>query len=316
MNAFAIAAGLALVVVASILYLALYFRWERRETGGSAYFRRSPAERLALKRQIAWYSLPAKPLVHLLAIVNRRRASMPVFEYSGVCGPPRVSSAAVFERAAKYVPQPEDVFVATQMRSGTTWMQQLVYQIVTRGRGGFETPDRSHLYAISPWLDALDSVSIEDAPLVGEPPVRIVKTHLPAELCPFAAHAKYIYVARHPVRCFASIVDFNRTLLGPLTPPIATLADWFCSDRMYWLPWPRHVDGWWRLMQQHGNVLFIHFERMVSDFAAVRDAVTAFLGCALSADEKRRVDERCSLRYMKAHEASFEMAPPTMFWVR
>jgi hypothetical protein len=134
-------------------------------------------------------------------------------------------------------------------------------------------------------------------------------------LCPYAPHAKYIYVARHPVRCFASIVDFNRTLLGPLLPPVMTLAEWFCSDRMYWLPWPRHVDGWWRWAEQRDNVLFVHYEAMTDDFAAVRDAVSRFLGCALTAEEKRRVDERCSFRYMKAHETSFEMAPPTMFSV-
>jgi hypothetical protein len=221
----------------------------------------------------------------------------------------------VFERASKYVPRPEDVFVATQMRSGTTWMQQLVYQIVTRGTGDFDVPERSHLYAISPWIDALDSVSMEDAPLVGAPRVRVVKTHLPTQLCPYAPHAKYIYVARHPVRCFASIVDFNRTLSGPLTPQVATLAGWFCSDRMYWLPWPRHVDGWWRWADEHDNVLFVHFEQMASDFPAVRDAVAGFLGCALTVEEKRRIDERCGFRYMQAHEASFEMAPPTMFSV-
>src|SRR5262245_3140265 len=170
MSGLGIAVVVAGVLVASALYLALYFRWERRETGGSAYFRRSPAERRALKRRIVWYSLPAKPVVYLLSTINRKRA-MPAFEYQGVCGPPRVSSAEIFERAAQYAPQPEDVFVATQMRSGTTWMQQLVYQIVTRGNGHFDVPERSHLYAISPWIDALDSVSMEDAPLVGEPRV-------------------------------------------------------------------------------------------------------------------------------------------------
>lgn len=223
----------ASVLIASALYLALYLRWERTETGGARYFTRSAAERLALNRRIRWYSLPAKPLVHLLALIGRKRSTMPAFEYAGACGPPKLSSPEAFERAAHYAPRPEDVFVATQMRSGTTWMQQLVYQIVTRGDGELDARGRGHLYTVSPWIDALAGVAVDEAPLVGETPVRIIKTHLPAALCPYAAHAKYIYVARHPVRCFASIVDFNRVLLGPLLPPIATLANWFCSDRMY-----------------------------------------------------------------------------------
>jgi len=305
----------ASVLVASALYLVLYLRWEHGETRAARYFTRSAAERLALKRRIRWYSLPARPLVHLLALLGRKRSTMPTFEYAGVCGPPKLSSAEVFERAANYAPRPEDVFVATQMRSGTTWMQQLVFQVVTRGGGELDARGRGHLYAISPWIDVLAGVAIDEAPLVGEQPVRIIKTHLPAALCPYAAHARYIYVARHPVRCFASIVDFNRALLGPLLPPIANLADWFCSDRMYWSPWPRHVDGWWRWAEQRGNVLFVHYEAMAADFGAVRDTVAAFLGYTLTPGEKRRIDEKCSFGYMQAHEASFEMASPTMFSV-
>ena len=220
MSVFGAAIVGASVLIASALYLALYLRWERSETGGAGYFTRSAEERRALKRRIRWYSLPAKPLVYLLALIGRKRSTMPAFEYAGVCGPPKLSSAEVFERAANYAPRPEDVFVATQMRSGTTWMQQLVYQIVTRGDGELDARGRGHLYAVSPWIDALASVSIDEAPLVGETPVRIIKTHLPTALCPYAPHAKYIYVARHPVRCFMSIVDFNRALLGPLLPPI------------------------------------------------------------------------------------------------
>ncbi|TMG81780.1 MAG: sulfotransferase domain-containing protein [Betaproteobacteria bacterium] len=201
------------------------------------------------------------------------------------------------------------------MRSGTTWMQQLVYEIVTRGQGDLSDRGHGHLYATSPWIDGVNSVRLERAPLVGQRPTRIIKSHLPTVLCPFSEQAKYIYVARHPVSCFASIVDFNRSMLGPFLPPITTLVDWFCSDRMYWLPWPRHVDGWWRWADGRDNVLFVHYEEMKNDFAAVRDRIARFLGYVLTADEERRIDEKCSFRYMKDHEELFEMAPPTMFSV-
>ena len=306
---------LVVLCVASLLYLGLYLRWVGQQTSGMAYYGRSLAEREALKRRIARRSLPIVPLVRLLALLNRTRSIMPTFEYEGVCGPPKVSSKDVFERAKKYQPQPEDVFVVTQMRCGTTWMQQLVFQIVTRGRGDFGDQDHRHLYAVSPWIDAVDSVSLQDAPLVGEKPTRIIKSHLPTVLCPYSQCAKYIYVARHPVSCFASIVDFNRLLVGPLLPPVSTLADWFCSDRMYWLPWPRHVSGWWEWAESRDNVLFVHFETMKRDFGAVRDQVAGFLGYALTPEEERRIDEKCSFQYMQDREAFFETAPPTMFSV-
>ena len=85
---------------------------------------------------------------------------------------------------------------------------------------------------------------------------------------------------------------------------------------MYWLPWPRHVHGWWRWAQERPNVLFLHFEDMKRDLPAVVDRVAQFLGCALTPAERHRVTERSSFEYMHAHEEFFEMAPPTMFSVR
>jgi hypothetical protein len=304
-----------LLIVAALQYLVWYQRWESRHTSGMAYYGKPLAERRALKERIRWYSFLALPIVKLLALVNQKQATMPVFEYEGVCGPPTVSSPAIFARAKNYQPQPEDVFVATQMRCGTTWMQQVVYEIVNRGEGDFTDTGHGHLYATCPWIDASNSVSMENAPLVGKNPIRIIKTHLPTSLCPYSEQAKYIYVTRHPVSCFASIVDYNRTLLGPLMPTMEILVGWFCSDRMYWLPWPKHVAGWWQWAQNRKNVLFIHFEDMKADFAVVLDTVAGFLDYQLTADEKQRITEKCSFKYMKDHEELFEMSPPNMFSV-
>jgi hypothetical protein len=310
-------AGVLLVTFAAaayVGYLGWYLWWEGRQTAGLAYYGRSVADRRALKRRIRLFSRPALPAVRALARASQESRTMPTFEFEGVSGPPRVSSPEVFARAKAYEPRPGDVFVATQMRCGTTWMQQIVYSVLTRGQGDFDGHQR-HLYTLSPWIDATTTVSIEEAPRVGEPPSRIIKTHLPADLCPRGRQAKYIYVARHPVSCFASIVEFNRSMLGPLLPSVDRLVDWYCSDRMYWRPWPAHVAGWWERAERDDNVLFVHFEEMARDFAAVRDRVARFLGCELTVDEARRVDRQCSFEYMKRHEESFEMAPPSMFSV-
>jgi hypothetical protein len=310
------AAVLALLLfVGSVAYLSWYFRWEAAHTSGMAYFGKPILERRRIKRRIRRYSRPILPLVRLVAIANRPRLAMPAFEYEGVFGPPKVSSPEVFARAKAYQPRLEDVFVVTQMRCGTTWMQQVIFQIVTRGQGDLSDAGHGHLYAMSPWIDALHCVTVEGAPLVGRPPTRIIKTHLPIELCPYGELAKYVYVTRHPVSCFASIVDYNRSLLGPLMPSVTVLADWFCSDRMYWLPWPRHVVGWWKWAQSRPNVLFVHFEEMIRNFSGVVDRLERFLNVTLSDDERRLVAEKCSFAYMKAHEELFEMATPTMFSV-
>ncbi len=306
---------LLLFLIADLFYLVWYQRWEMENTSGMAYYGKTLPERRALKERIRWYSWFAFPIVRLMAFINRKQAKMPVFEFDGVYGPPYVSSPEIFRDATHYVPQGEDVFVATQMRCGTTWMQNIVYEIVNRGAGNLSDTGDGHLYAVCPWIDARNSVSMGKAPLVGEKPVRIIKTHLPTRLCPYSPQAKYIYVTRHPVSCFASIVDFNRTMLGPLMPDIQTLSAWFCSDRMYWLPWPHHVEGWWDWAQQRDNVLFIHFEDMKGRFPEILEDVAQFLGYQLTVEEKRHITQKCSFEYMKEHEELFEMSPPNMFSV-
>jgi hypothetical protein len=309
--------ALVLLLIAGFQYLAWYQRWENRNTVGMAYYGKTLMERRALKKRIRWYVWPVLPLVKVLALGNKQHGTMPGFEYGGgVFGPPKVSSPEVFERAKSYRPRSEDVFVATQMRCGTTWMQQVVYEIVNRGKGDLSDKGHGHLYAVCPWIDAVNSVSLEDAPLVGEKPTRIIKTHLPTRLCPYSEHAKYIYVARHPVSCFASVVDYNRTLLGPFMPDLDKMVEWFCSNRMYWLPWPEHVEGWWQWAQSRQNVLFVHYEEMITDFSAVLECVASFLGYNdLTVDEKQRIATKCSFKYMQENEELFEMSPPNMFSV-
>jgi hypothetical protein len=223
-----------------------------------------------------------------------------------------ICSPRTFAAARRYEPRPEDVFVATQMKCGTTWMQQIVYEAVCRGRGDLGDDGHRHLYAASPWLESKGSVSMEDAPLVGARPTRIVKTHLPAELCPYGERARYVYVLRHPVSCFASCVDFLRAGMGPAAPDRAGLLDWFCSERMWWGPWPDHADGWWR-WRERGNVLFLHYEAMKRDLAGAVRRVSDFLGLDLDARELAAVVEKSDYGWMKEHEERFEMHPPSPF---
>jgi aryl sulfotransferase len=167
------------------------------------------------------------------------------------------------------------------------------------------------MYALSPWIESRSSVSMERAPRVGPRGDRIIKTHFGVKLCPYAESARYIYVTRHPVACFASCVDFVRMLGGPLAPPLPELVDWFCSDAMWWRSWPEHVDGWWQWQLERPNVLFVHYEAMLDDLPAAVEQVSKFLEVDLLPAEHAEVVRKSGYDYMKAHEEVFEMSPPS-----
>lgn len=295
-----------------LIYFSVVLRWEDERTVGLEYYGLRPAERDRFKRALRAHARFLAPLLRLGGRFIRIDFRKVRFQYRGVSGPSGSCSVGTFAAAANYQPRPEDVFVATQMKCGTTWMQHIVYEVVGRGRGDLVATGTT-LYSQSCWLEGRKSVSIDRAPLLGgDRPARIIKTHLPAQLCPADPAARYIYVARHPVACFASCVDFVTTNVGSLAPGLAAFEAWFTDpDLMWWGTWPAHVAGWWARAERDGNVLVVLFEDMKKDLRAVVRQVAAFLGVApLSDPELELVAEKCGFTYMQTHQDLFEMHPP------
>ena len=85
----------------------------------------------------------------------------------------------------------DDIVIATWGKSGTTWMQQIVGQLV------LGAPDGIAAHRDSPWLDMrihpLDDML---ADLEARKHWRFLKTHLPVDALVFSPSAKYIYVGR------------------------------------------------------------------------------------------------------------------------
>jgi len=294
-----------------LFYLAAVFAWGDQKTQGLNYYGLPLADREKFKRALRRNSVLLFPILRFLSKTSNFKFQSASFTVKGVAGPKGTCSAASFEQALAAAPQAGDVFVATQMKCGTTWMQHVIYEVLQRGDGKL-VENGEALYSQCPWIEASKSVPLDDAPRIGtEHPSRVIKTHLPTKICPYSEDAKYIYVVRHPVSCFASCVDFVATNVGAFAPPLGVTEEWFCSDEMWWGPWTDHVDGWWKWSEQRDNVLFVTFEDMKRDLRAVVLEVAAFLQMApLSDEEVDRVVEKCGFKYMKEHSAAFEMHPP------
>lgn len=305
-------AALAALYIAWSVYLAVVLKWEDERTAGLSYYGLPPAEREAFKRRLRLHARLLSPVLWLngrLVTLDFRKIRI---VHKGVSAPAGTCSAESFERAEAYQPRPEDIFVVTQMKCGTTWMEHVVYEVLNRGSGNLVESGIT-LYSVAPWLEGRRSVPVDHAPLHGsERPSRIIKTHLPAQLCPVSGEARYIYVARHPVSCFASCMDFVATNVGAMAPGMAAYEEWFCSrDLMWWGTWPDHVRGWWERAAAAPNVLYMFFEDMKRDLPAAVRQVAEFLKVKpLSETELARAVEKCGFSYMQRHQVNFEMHPP------
>ncbi len=299
-----------------LVYVLGFMIWVETQSRGDRYFARPLGERRQFVRLLRAHARYICPMFEIISRLIRLK-KIPAFKYQGVSGPLMMMSKKSFARTKQYSPQPEDIFIATQMKCGTTWMQQIVFEILCKGDGDLSDQGFRHMYALSPWIETSPNASVpmKRAPLVGERQNRIIKTHMPAQLIPHSDLSKYIYVTRHPVSCFASCVDFIHLLAGPLAPKREDLLDLYCSDEMWWMSWPDHVESWWQRSQQYSNVLFVHYEDLKRDLPAMLKSIAKFMNVDLSPAQLEKIAFKSSFEYMKEHEAHFEMFSPNVFSV-
>lgn len=312
MTALVLLAGLVAFLLFQWIALGAAIAWGQEQTRGGRYFAWPLERRRRFRATLRWQARILGPILQLFRPFSTFDFGRAGFRVRGLTGPWGNCAPRSFESAFDYAPRAEDVIVASPMKAGTTWMLQLVHEVLCRGRGDLVETGRA-LHAVVPWLEGTRTVPVSDAPLVGaERPARIIKTHLPASHCPLATQARYIVVTRHPVATFASCVDFVRQNAWPYAPTLAQCEAWFTSDElMWWGPWPSHVQGWWEWAASAPNVLFVHYEEMQADLPGIAARVAALLGLApLTAEELAAISRKCALAYMREHAEAFEMHPP------
>ena len=85
----------------------------------------------------------------------------------------------------------DDIVIATYGKSGTTWMQQMIAQMLSGGDPSLSVSE------MSPWLDLRVPPKQVKLPVVeAQTHRRFVKTHLPVDALVFSPKAKYIYIGR------------------------------------------------------------------------------------------------------------------------
>lgn len=106
----------------------------------------------------------------------------------------------------------EDVFVVTYPKSGTTWMQEIIWQIYNNG----ETTSKN-IFERVPFLEFSTSPRLgEFADIAKVPSPRLIKSHLPYSIIPKGSSdgtkCKYIYIARNPKDVAVSYFHFTVSL--------------------------------------------------------------------------------------------------------
>lgn len=208
----------------------------------------------------------------------------------------------------------DDIVISTYAKSGTTWMQQIIAQLLFNGAEGLEVAE------MSPWIDLRVPPKEVKLPAVeAQTHRRFLKTHLPVDALVFSDKAKYIYIGRdgrdvvwslynHHLNANAAWYDALNNAPGrvgpPIDPPCAEIdqyfRDWLKKDGFpFWSLW-ENVRTWWAV-RNLPNVLMVHFANLKTDMPAEIRRIAEFIGAPIDESQWQTILRQCSFDYMKAN---------------
>jgi hypothetical protein len=191
-------------------------------------------------------------------------------------------------------PRPDDVYLASYARSGTTWLQMILYQLTTDGSMDFE-----HITGPIPYFER---ALMQGRDLSRLPSPRIFKTHLRYGNLPKGPY-KRIYIARNGKDVLVSCYYFFRAH-SSFKGSFDEFFYRFMAGNVQSGSWFRHVAEW----SEHAadsNVLFLRYEDLVTDFERTLERIAAFVERPLSKEKFASIAERCSFPFMKKYEDKF-----------
>jgi len=209
-----------------------------------------------------------------------------------------------FESALRYDARPEDIFISTYPKCGTTWMQHLVWLILN---GGEPLGPEQKMTEVIPHLEEVG------AEVVGRlPDPRVIKTHLPVGLVRLDPWTRVIYVARNPFDCAVSFFHHTRGFVNHYDFAGGTFEDYlecFISGEVDFGDYFENVSGW---LARRGERRFLltTYERMSEDSGRVVRDVAEFLGPAL----RRAVADEELMAKILRHSGFAAMSKDQLRW--
>ena len=196
-----------------------------------------------------------------------------------------------------YQPDPTDIFIVTPAKCGTTWTQQIVHGLRTRGSMDFD-----EITCVVPWIEMAKDMGIDIyAPQVANP--RAFKTHKNLNEVPKGG--KYIAVLRDPRDAMLSLYRFFEGWVfekGSITIEDFAYGAYFGGrDRDYW----KHILALWdRRMDK--DFLPLCYENMKQDLSGTVERVAEFMEIELDDELKDIVVTQSGFKFMNEHNHKFD----------
>ncbi|KAH7984947.1 sulfotransferase ssu-1 [Rhipicephalus sanguineus] len=173
--------------------------------------------------------------------------------------------------ALRYKAQLGDLFIVSYPKCGTTWMQQIVYNIIND-----HPPPKNLLLGCMemPFLEMQGAESVEDMKKPGP-----IKTHMPFRLQPYSKDARYIYVTRNPYDCCVSYFYHTRDMPDYKFQDgtFDQFFEMFLEGKVDFGDYFDHLLSWYE-HRGDSNVLFVTYEQLKKDVRTSVLKIADFIG--------------------------------------
>ncbi|HZW09727.1 MAG TPA: sulfotransferase domain-containing protein [Phycisphaerales bacterium] len=220
----------------------------------------------------------------------------------------------------------DDIIISTYAKSGTTWVQQIVSQLLFDGQAGLDVAE------MSPWVDLrVPPKEVKLPAIEAQTHRRFLKTHLPVDALVYSPKAKYLFIGRdgrdvvwsmynHHASANRTWYDMLNDTPGRVGPPIERPVDdvhryfreWLEGDGYPWWSFWDNVRSWWEI-RHLPNLMLVHFSDLKRDMPAEIRRMANFLGIQVNERSWPRILEHCSFEYMKAN-ATKSVPLGGLFW--
>jgi hypothetical protein len=185
-----------------------------------------------------------------------------------------------------------NVFISSFMKSGTTWLQMILYQLNSDGEMNF-----NHIYEVIPWIDRdISSNNGKKAKINSK--IRIYKTHLNYKYFPKKFKGKFICVLRSGLDVSASQFHHIKDLENPDITFSESFRNYFINS------WFKYVKMWITNKNKY-KILYVKYEDLKIDLEKEIYRISDFCNIKVEKSEMTRIIERCSFGFMKKHEDKF-----------
>lgn len=196
-----------------------------------------------------------------------------------------------------FQPRPDDIYIVTHPKSGTTLLQMILHQLKRDG----SSMDFPHINSVCPYFESELLRNAADLEKLDSP--RCFKTHLLRKHVPTLG--RYIYVIRD-IRDVVVSAYHHEVLVGNLDVGLEKFTEKFVRTRWFGLPnWFEHLESWWP-HRKDSNVLFLSYESLIADLEGTIRRIADFCQIPLREEDMPSILEACSLASMKRYQEKFD----------